>query len=186
MDHFDWLAPLYDRVIQAPQDDTLSHLLNLPVRGWLLDAAGGTGRIAQRLLDQVDNIVIADGSLPMLSHALDKDCCVVVGSHTERLAFASGTFERVIVVDAFHHLADQTASVEEFWRVLAPGGRLIIEEPDIERFTIKILALVEKLTLFRSHFVSAERLAPLLNGFGAQTEIHRSGYNVWVIASKPS
>ncbi len=48
MDHFDWLAPLYDRVIQAPQDDTLSHLLNLPVRGWLLDAAGGTGRTQSR------------------------------------------------------------------------------------------------------------------------------------------
>jgi demethylmenaquinone methyltransferase/2-methoxy-6-polyprenyl-1,4-benzoquinol methylase len=184
MGHFDWLAPLYDRVIQAPAEDTLDNLLDLPVRGRLLDAGGGTGRIAEHLKDRVGWIVIADGSLPMLARALEKDCCEVVSSHTEALPFADGSFERVIVVDAFHHLADHHSSLVAFWRVLATGGMLVIEEPDIDHFGVKLLALAEKLTFFRSHFVRAERIAMALGSFGAISTIHRIGHNVWVVAKK--
>jgi demethylmenaquinone methyltransferase/2-methoxy-6-polyprenyl-1,4-benzoquinol methylase len=184
VDHFDWLAPLYDRVIQAPGDDTLSSLLDLPIEGRLLDAGGGTGRIAERLQSQAEQIVIADGSLPMLSKAMEKGCCDVVGSNTERLPFGDGAFQRVIVVDAYHHLADQRASLDEFWRVLAPGGLLVIEEPDIDRFVVKLVALVEKLTFFRSHFVRAENIADGLRPHGADLDIHRVGHNAWVVAKK--
>ncbi len=184
MNHFDWLAPLYDRLIAAPQDNTLLGLLQLPLQGRLLDAGGGTGRIAERLEPYVEQIVIADGSLPMLSKALEKECCDVIGCATERLPFRDGSFERVIVVDAYHHLGDQTASLLEFWRVLNPGGLLVIEEPDIKRFTVKLIALVEKLALFRSNFVRAERIAEQLRLWGTNPEIHRLGHNAWVIAQK--
>lgn len=184
MDHFDWLAPLYDRVIQAPEDDTLRDLLELPIEGRLLDAGGGTGRIAERLQDQAEQIVIVDGSLPMLARALEKNCCEVVGSNTEQMPFAEGTFERVIVVDAYHHLADQVASLEEFWRVLRPGGLLVIEEPDIDHFGVKLVALAEKLTFFRSHFERAECIVDRLRNFSTDPEIHRVGHNVWVVVRK--
>jgi demethylmenaquinone methyltransferase/2-methoxy-6-polyprenyl-1,4-benzoquinol methylase len=184
LDHFDWLAPLYDRVIQAPEDDTLSDLLDLPINGRLLDAGGGTGRIAERLQAQAGQIVIVDGSLPMLARALEKKCCDVAGSNTEQMPFAKDTFERVIVVDAYHHLADQVTSLGEFWRVLKPDGLLVIEEPDIDHFVIKLVALVEKLTFFRSHFVRAERIVNNLRSFGIDPEIHRVGHNVWVVARK--
>ncbi|MCK5317030.1 MAG: hypothetical protein KAJ55_03910, partial [Anaerolineales bacterium] len=60
MDHFDLLAPLYDRLIRTPADYRLNEVTGLPARGRLLDAGGGTGRIAERLRDQIDQIVIAD------------------------------------------------------------------------------------------------------------------------------
>ena len=128
--------------------------------------------------------MIADGSLPMLAQALEKGCCEVVGSNTEQLPFAEGSFERVIVVDAYHHLADQVASMEEFWRVLGLDGLLVIEEPDIDHFGVKLVALAEKLTFFRSHFVRAEGIAELLRSFGAKPQIRRVGHNVWVVAKK--
>lgn len=184
LDHFDWLAPLYDRVIQAPDHDVLTDLLELPINGRLLDAGGGTGRIAARLQGRAGQIVIADVSLPMLTIALEKGCCDVVASHTELMPFANRAFQRVIAVDAYHHLFDQEASLGEFWRVLKPGGLLVIEEPDIDRFGVKLIAIAEKLTLFRSHFVRAERIAQGLNEMGAQTEILHVGHNVWVVAKK--
>jgi demethylmenaquinone methyltransferase/2-methoxy-6-polyprenyl-1,4-benzoquinol methylase len=184
LDHFDWLAPLYDRVIRPPENDTLSELLDLPIQGPLLDAGGGTGRIAERLRDRTGQIVVADGSLPMLAQALEKGCCEVVGSNTEELPFAECTFERVIAVDAYHHLFDQAASLREFWRVLAPNGLLVIEEPDINHFGVKLVALAEKLTFFRSHFVRAERIAEAISSLGAEVKIHREGHNVWVVARK--
>ena len=184
MDHFDRLAPLYDRLIQPPADDMLADLLKLPVTGRLLDAGGGTGRIAARLQGQAAQIVVADGSLPMIAQALEKGCCQVVASQTERLPFPAGAFERVIAIDAYHHLLDQTASLAEFWRVLAPGGMLVIEEPDIDQWVVKLVALAEKVTLFRSHFVHADRISEGLKALGASVEIHRKGHNVWVIGEK--
>jgi hypothetical protein len=68
---------------------------------------------------------------------------------------------------------------------LAPGGLAVIEEPDIDQWAVKLVALAEKLALFRSHFVRAEDLALQLERLGAQTTIQRQPPNVWVIAEKP-
>ena len=184
MDHFDLLAPLYDRLIRPPADYRLNEVTGLPTSGRLLDAGGGTGRIAERLRDQVDQIVIADSSLKMLQQANDKGGLDAVGSHTEKLPFPDGSFERIIVVDAYHHLTDQGSSLAEFWRVLAPGGRLVIEEPDIDRFAVKLIAIAEKLALMRSHFVRAERIAERLAGMGADATVERENHAAWVIANK--
>jgi ubiquinone/menaquinone biosynthesis C-methylase UbiE len=184
-DHFDFLAPLYDRVIRLPEDTRLAEMVGLPIAGRLLDAGGGTGRIAQRFVDQAGLVVVADTSVKMLRQASSKEhLCCMVGGATERLPFPEASFERVIVVDAFHHLADQERSLGEFWRVLMPGGRLVIEEPDIRHFGVKLVALAEKLTLMRSHFVPAEEIAALLSNLGASTTIHREGYNVWAVGHK--
>lgn len=184
-DHFDILAPLYDRLIKIPDNNHLALAADLPIAGRLLDAAGGTGRIAQQLVDQAGMVVISDISVNMLRQSQEKDgLCCTVGSETEKLAFADASFERVIVVDAYHHLLDQEQSLREFWRVLMPGGRLVIEEPDIRHLGVKMVALAEKLALFRSHFVLAEKIAVHLDAFGAKTSIRRDGVTVWVVGEK--
>lgn len=184
IDHFSILAPLYDRLIQIPTKNHLIDVSGLPISGRVLDAGGGTGRIAQMLVSQANQIVVADTSLKMLGVAKSKEDLDVVGSEIERLPFPDGCFERVVVIDALHHFSDQNLSLSELWRVLIPGGRLVIEEPDIRHFSIKLLALAEKLALFRSHFIKAERIAAQLNNLGAQTSILRKEYNVWVIGDK--
>jgi demethylmenaquinone methyltransferase/2-methoxy-6-polyprenyl-1,4-benzoquinol methylase len=184
-DHFDILAPLYDRLIRIPENDQLARVVGLPIAGRMLDAGGGTGRIAQQLVDRVGMMVISDISVNMLRQAHQKDgLCCAVGSETEKIPFADASFERVIVVDAYHHLLDQAQSLREFWRVLAPGGRLVIEEPDIRRFGVKLLALAEKLALFRSHFECAEKIAATLETFGAKTDVQRDGITVWIVGVK--
>ncbi len=184
MDHFDLLAPLYDRLIRPPADSRLNEVAGLPARGRLLDAGGGTGRIAERLRDQIDQIVIADSSLKMLKQAHIKGGFDAVGCHTEVLPFPDGSFERIIVVDAYHHLTNQGSSLAEFWRVLAPGGRLVIEEPDIDRFAVKLIAIGEKIAFMRSHFVRAERIAERLARMGANAAVERENHAAWVIADK--
>jgi ubiquinone/menaquinone biosynthesis C-methylase UbiE len=182
--HFDLLAPLYDRLISTPGKTKIIEVAMLPAEGNLLDAGGGTGRISQQLVDHVGQVIVLDSSIKMLTQALTKDGLSAVGSATEDLPFASDSFERVIMVDALHHVAHQERSLKELWRVLKPGGVLVIEEPDIHNISVKFVALAEKLALFRSHFLSIEKISRCLEALGAEPEIVREKPNAWIIARK--
>lgn len=45
------------------------------------------------------------------------------------LSFAEGSLSNLILFDVFHHLRYPGTALQEFWRVLAPGGRVILFEP---------------------------------------------------------
>ena len=72
-DHFEIIAPLYDRVFQIQEPENLIGYLNLPISGALLDAGGGTGRVSETMRELASSIVIADLSIEMLRAADDKD-----------------------------------------------------------------------------------------------------------------
>ena len=61
------------------------------------------------------------------------------------------------MVDALHHVINHGQTAREMYRVLKPGGRIVIEEPDIRSFYVKLIAVAEKLLLMRSHFLSPQR-----------------------------
>ncbi|MGC8837575.1 MAG: class I SAM-dependent methyltransferase, partial [Anaerolineae bacterium] len=98
--------------------------------------------------------------------------------------FPSGAYGRIVVVDAFHHLADQARALQEMWRVLAPGGRVVIEEPDIRHLAVRGIALGERLLLMQSRFRPAEWVAEGLASLGAEVRIVREGAVYWVVAEK--
>ena len=126
IDHFDLLAPIYDRAIGPPDREQLQRLLGLPIDGPLLDVGGGTGRVAQILRDLGQEVIILDASLPMLKQAQAKGFRTI-NAYGERLPFADGTFERILIVDAIHHVANVPQVLAEFCRVLRPGtGRLSV------------------------------------------------------------
>ncbi len=185
LDHFGLLAPIYERLIRPRMPERLHHLVALPADGPLLDVGGGTGRVAQFFRREASAVVLVDVSLRMLAQAREKNGLLCVGGTAEGLPFPDGHFARVIIVDALHHVADQDDALREMWRVLRPGGRLVIEEPDVRRFVVKLVALAEKLTLMRSHFLSPPRIAALVADFGARPVIETEGYAAWVVAEKP-
>ena len=186
LDHFGLIAPFYDRVFHHGDRAWLFDLLNLPAKGCLLDAGGGTGRIAQLLRDQVDRVVVVDLSIEMLQQANVKDGLQTACSHTERLPFDDAVFDRILMVDALHHVCDQPQTALELWRVLEPGGYLVIEEPDLRTFGVKLVAVAEKLALMRSHFLTPPDIASLFDF--PQADIHvetePDGFNAWVIVHK--
>jgi len=103
----------------------------------------------------------------MLREARQKQMIACCGL-AERLPFADGAFDRIVMVDTFHHLHDQHAAAKETLRVLRPGGRLVIEEPDIRRWAVKWIALGERLLLMRSRFHSIADLARVFEEAGAR------------------
>jgi ubiquinone/menaquinone biosynthesis C-methylase UbiE len=132
------------------------------------------------------HMVISDLSRRMLQKALAKQLNPVC-AHVERLPFGDGCFDRILVVDALHHFCNQQEAIEDMLRVLRPGGRLVIEEPDFNHKGVKVLALIEKLLLMRSHFYAPEKIQGMITGHGYRPVIESDGrYTAWVVVDKVS
>lgn len=184
-DHFDWIAPIYDRIVRLPVSNRIHELLKLPGNGKILDAGGGTGRVSSRLNSPTSRFVVSDFSLPMLRQARDRHGLHAVRARAEQLPFADATFDRVIAVDALHHFFDQRTAIREFVRVLRPEGRLVIEEPDRDRFVVKVLAMAEKMILMRSRIHSMNEILTMVASEGMTARIERgNGFASWVVADK--
>lgn len=184
--HFDLIAFAYDRLIGRPNTNRLSEMLGLPVQGRLLDAGGGTGRVSSFLRPFVDGVVVADLSEGMLRYARAKGGIETVRTRTEKLPFPDGVFARVIVIDALHHFSRMEEAIAELVRVLEPGGRILIEEPDLTLPAVKLVAIAEKLLLMESHFRTPEAIGAVMKRHGLSVSIRRSGhFRSWITADKP-
>ncbi|MFO0891156.1 MAG: class I SAM-dependent methyltransferase [Isosphaeraceae bacterium] len=99
----------------------------------LLDIGCGTGLFAARLRDALPQAKVwgVDLTAEMLTKGevrwrhLEADVLPVQGD-SERLPFASGSFDFVTCANSFHHYPHQETAVAEMARVLNPGGRLLI------------------------------------------------------------
>lgn len=182
-DHFDFIAGIYNRLADYVPGPMMMRLAALPVSGLLLDVGGGTGRVARSLHGQAGGVIIVDLSRGMLRRARQKGLPVVCAP-AERQPFGEAIFERIIMMDTLHHVRDQRQTAAELWRLTAPGGRIVIVEPDIRRMAVKWIALFEKLLLMRSRFLSAERIAALFDDPAARVHIEYEASTAWVVVEK--
>jgi SAM-dependent methyltransferase len=103
----------------------------------VLDVGGGTGRTALPVARAGARVVVLDTSRGMLRVArrkaalagLDGLVTVVVGD-AERMPFRCCSFDAVVCQGVLHHLPDVGRALAEVDRVLLPGGRLFLAEPD--------------------------------------------------------
>lgn len=184
--HFDFLAKFYERLMPPADASQFARLLALPCAGALLDVGGGTGRVSARLRAYVAQVVVCDLSLPMLQQSRRHHGLAAVQARGHRLPFGDATFQRILVVDAVHHFHRPDRVLAELLRLLTPGGRLVIEEPDIGRWPVRLVALAERLALMDSHFLSPAEIAAILTTFGGRPRLTDDGrWRSWIIVDKP-
>lgn len=97
----------------------------------VLDLACGTGvlaRHAQDLVGAEGSVVALDPSLPMLAQARGRGVLVRVAGTAECLPVADQAVDFVSMGYALRHVADLQVGFAELFRVLRPGGRLLILE----------------------------------------------------------
>lgn len=131
---FDTIAQVYDSTLPP---HVTEHYLNKRVRfigerihkGMVLDVGGGTGALAQRMMETGYQVVGTDASLGMLRVYRSRTSTVPVGALAHALPFRSEAFQGVVCVALLHHIAQTDsvkASLAEMYRALRRGGTLII------------------------------------------------------------
>ncbi len=182
--HFDFIAPFYDRVFGSMRHDLLLRSLDAQPGDLLLDIGGGTGRVAQHLAAVGVTTIVVDPSSAMLRATREKRL-PGVRALAEQLPFAADSIPRILIVDAFHHFARQQLAAKELVRVLKPGGRLVINEPDLRTPGAKVIAILEKAALMQTHFIAPPEMAALFVGFGAKLiTIATENINAQIVLTK--
>jgi ubiquinone/menaquinone biosynthesis C-methylase UbiE len=99
----------------------------------MLDVGCGTGLFASRVRARLPHVEVCGIDLvcDMLIEGqprwrLHRGHVFPVQGDSERLPFASGSFDMVTCANSFHHYPRQDRAVAEMRRVLRPGGRLLI------------------------------------------------------------
>jgi len=130
---FDLWSRLYDlapvqRIVYRPVQDAVVKAIGHPDR--ILDIGCGTGLLTARLaLERPGATVVGcDFSFGMLEQAAASRAAPAwwVQGDAMRLPFADSSFGAVACTESFHWYPDQAAALREFFRVLRPGGRLLV------------------------------------------------------------
>jgi SAM-dependent methyltransferase len=97
------------------------------------DLGCGPGVFTRYLCAHAEQVWAADINAASLvrvkgRHGGEKNLAFVV-TEAERLPFPDRYFDVVLFLEVLEHLPDDRAGVRELWRVLVPGGKLVISVP---------------------------------------------------------
>lgn len=130
----------------------------------VLDLAAGTGDLARefaRLVGTRGHVVLADINAAMLEQGRCRLVDAGIAGNfsiaqldAEKLPFADGSFDRVTIAFGLRNVTDKCTALAEMYRVLTPGGRVLILEfstpanaikPAYDFYSFKVLPLLGKL-----------------------------------------
>jgi demethylmenaquinone methyltransferase/2-methoxy-6-polyprenyl-1,4-benzoquinol methylase len=136
----------------------------------LLDVATGTGLVAAgaaAILGDPGRVVGIDPSRGMLAEARKVLAGPLLRGRAEALPFRDDAFDMLTMGFALRHVADLEVTFREYWRVLKPGGRLLLLEVSrppspVSRWLIRaylqhVLRLVARISMRNA---SAQNLMP--------------------------
>lgn len=129
-------AAKYDGyLLEEPYLSTESWLVPWLIRhlrhGVVVDLGCGTGRLVGPLTAAGCRVIAVDRSVAMLERVnRDGSDTVILRADARSLPIKAGSCSTVVCSGVLHHIEQWPSVVREAGRILEPGGRLIIREPN--------------------------------------------------------
>lgn len=102
----------------------------LPSGGRLLEIGCSSGYLTRHFLGRAESMFGLDINPVALASARRRHPQVrVVGGDVERLPFADGSFDAIVMLEVIEHTRSDAAAIAEIRRVLKVGGTLILSTP---------------------------------------------------------
>lgn len=153
---------------------------NLPGHGRVLDLGCGDGELLSAMSNRYDEVWGVDIVQKRIDRIKaktggDNKIHLKVADLSERLDFADDYFDCVAVVAVLEHLFDPYSILQECYRILRPGGTLIVLVPNIAYVLNRIRLLAGRLPITSRasgwdgghlHYFTRSSLKQLLQGGG--------------------
>ncbi len=170
-------APILVQWTGRPHD-RFQNAVSLATRdagGVYLEIGAGDGRCAMSLLDRYDRFVLTDISLPrieQLKRTFAQEPKITVVQHNiECDELPEEAFNTVALTAVIEHFIDPIGVLKKVQRSLRPGGRVIIDTPNIAKWT-------RRLKLIAGYFPSTASLGEGLVRYDrrTRTDLHDEGH----------
>ena len=141
---YDQRSPFYYRMTRLCDDAVLERISALQLHAVrILDVGCGTGSLLEKIAARFPS-VIPDGldlSPKMLDIARSKNIpgVTLTQGDSEELPYSDDIFGAVLCCSSFHHYPHPEKALSEFYRVLKPGGYVIVCDMDLP-MTARIFA----------------------------------------------
>jgi len=122
-------TPLLARILRGQQDAAVERL-NPAIGERVLDLGCGPGRGLTAISRAGAGVIGLDYSADMLHGA--QEISPVVRASALALPFSAGSFDAILCTNSFHHYAEPLSTLREIRRVLKPGGRIALVDPNLD------------------------------------------------------
>lgn len=137
-------------IVHRPRDrfEMTALISSNSVGGSYLEIGAGSGNIALTSLEKYDELVLTELSnvrVNELSKLFKDHAKVKVIQHNidnDALDYPDAYFDTVVMIAVIEHLVDPIGCLKELYRVIKVGGRLIIDTPNIAKWTKRIKLLL--------------------------------------------
>jgi len=191
-EYFNQIAPEWHTKVSKEPLPLRDYLLRFGVSpgDHVLDIGAGTGRLTLHLIDIVGpkgKVVaedISDRMLELANYILNGRGAYFACSDACALSFKESSFDKIVCFSTFPHLYHPILALEEMFRVLRPGGKLLILHTCS---SARLNELHASLGGIVSHDIlpSALEMVPLLNRAGFESrKIVETDELYWVEAVK--
>ena len=173
--------PSFDQKIRGTLDDFANRVLDgagLAPGMTLADIGTGTGLVAFRAIERVGpslRVVLTDISAPLLRHVEGlatergvREQCTFIECGADKLgAIPDSSVDVVTTRAVLAYVADKSAALREFLRILKPGGRISLAEPIFQDDAFAACALRKMIDEPPQQAAPTDRFRPLLHRWKA-------------------
>jgi len=132
---FNKVAPRYDLMNDAMSfgihrlwKSKLAKLAKPQANQTIVDLAGGTGDIAIKLAGSDRTVFVADPSMEMMKEGKNRHNISCLATTGEALSLADNSVDTITIAFGVRNMTHMKQGIEEMYRVLKPGGRMLCLE----------------------------------------------------------
>lgn len=125
-------ADLYKKMMYSTRVDIAMRMMDISPSDNILEIGCGEGYYTKRLLEKTKNVTATDISENFLSRTKantgNRAKCYLA-CPAEKVPFPSETFDKIFMSEVIEHLLDWRSGMNEAYRILKPGGIIVISTP---------------------------------------------------------